>query len=141
MQSRGFFDNVLLDWGSGWRDRRHGDGPGGIAFPPRGVMGGLKGSGPMKALKALASAAALAMTVAVTAAPAHAAVFAQFSPLTGSADYKWVNSGASNSGTGGHFFSVTSASSNVAQGVRVAFSFLDPSRSALAFIPATFKID
>jgi len=95
----------------------------------------------MKAHNAIASAAALALTVAVTAAPAHAAVFAQFSPLTGSADYKWVNSGASNSGTGGHFFSVTSASATAAQGVRVAFSFLDPSLSALAFIPATFKID
>jgi hypothetical protein len=96
----------------------------------------------MKALTAFASAAALAMTLAATAAPANAAVFAQFTPDKSAMDYKWVNSGtAASPGTGGHFFSITSQSATVAQGVATHFSFLDPALSLLTFIPATFKID
>ena len=95
----------------------------------------------MNKLKTLASAAAVALSLAAAAAPAHASVFAQFSPDTGASDYKWINSGASNSGTGGEFLSIVSNASTVAQGVATHFSFLDPALSALAFIPATFTID
>ena len=95
----------------------------------------------MKTLTAFASAAAVALSLAAMAAPAHASVFAQFSPDVGASDFKWVNNGASNSGTGGHFFSISNVSSTVAQGVATHFSFLDPALSALAFIPATFTVD
>src|SRR5262249_8400054 len=111
----------------------------GDSGPASRRSGLVKGTGPMKALAALTAAAAL--TVAI-AAPAHAAVFAQFSPNSSAMDYKWVNSGgASNSGASGHFFSIVNQGSTVAQGVGVHFSFLDPALIDLAFIPATFKID
>jgi hypothetical protein len=91
----------------------------------------------MKALTAFASAAAVAAALSV-AAPVHAAVFAQFTPDLASADYKWVRNGA---GTGGHFFSIVQGASTVAQGAKTHFSFLDPALAALAFLPATFKLD
>jgi hypothetical protein len=95
----------------------------------------------MRTLTTFASAGALALSLAAAAAPAHASVFAQFSPDTNAADYRWINSGASNSGTGGHFLTIANANSTVAQGVATHFSFLDPALSALAFIPATFTVD
>src|SRR5215471_516688 len=82
----------------------------------------------MKAFTTVATAAALALGIA---SASHAAVFAQFSPDTASADYKWVQSGA---GTGGTFSNLP------AGGTATHFSFLDPALSALAFIPATMTI-
>jgi hypothetical protein len=99
----------------------------------------------MKALTAFASAAALALTVAATAAPAHSAVFAQFTPDNRAMDFRWIKSGGSGStaGTGGHLFTVTPTTQNAttAQGVATHFSFLDPALAALAFLPATFTLD
>jgi len=95
----------------------------------------------MKALTTFASAVVLAATLAVSAVPAHATVFADFTPDTNANDYKWVNNGALDTGTGGHFFSITNVAQTTAHGVATHFSFLDPTLSALAFIPATFTID
>ena len=95
----------------------------------------------MKALSTFASATVLAVTLAVSAAPAQATVFAQFTPDTAARDYRWINNAASDNGTGGHFFSIATQSSTVAQGVATHFSFLDPALSVLAFIPATFTVD
>ena len=95
----------------------------------------------MKILTTLASATALALTLAAAAAPAHATVFAQFTPDTNASDYRWINSGAANSGTGGHFFSVTGNTQTAAHGVATHFTFVDPALAALAFIPATFMLD
>src|SRR5262245_33648948 len=84
------------------------------------------------------AAAALALSLAAVGLPVRAAVFAQFSPDTGSADFKWVRSGSPS--TGGDLFTITSASATSTQGVATHFSFLDPALSALAFLPATFKL-
>src|SRR5690242_18826488 len=89
--------------------------PGYEALLPRVGEGGFERIEPMKALTAFASAAALAMALAVAAALANAAVFAQFSPDSSAMDYKWVRDAA---GTGGHFFSISSQTSTVAQGVK-----------------------
>jgi hypothetical protein len=94
----------------------------------------------MTSLKTMLSAAALAATLAASAAPVHAAVFAAFLPDSGNSDFRWVNSGSSNNGTGGSLFSITSNTATSAQGVATHFSFLDPALSALAFIPATFTL-
>ena len=95
----------------------------------------------MKALTTIASAAALAMTLAASAAPAQASVFAQFTPDSNARDFRWINSGPGDNGTGGHFFSINTQGATAAQGVATHFSFLDPALSALAFIPATFTVD
>ena len=95
----------------------------------------------MKSLTTFASAAALALTLAAAAAPSHAAVIAQFTPNTNASDYRWINSGASNNGTGGHFISITGNTQTAAHAVATHFSFLDSSVSLLAFIPASFTID
>jgi hypothetical protein len=99
----------------------------------------------MKALTAFASAAALALTVAATAAPAHSAVFAQFTPDNRAMDFRWIKSGGvgATAGTGGHLFTITPAtqSATTAQGVATHFSFLDPALATLAFLPATFTLD
>jgi len=99
----------------------------------------------MKALTAFASAAAVAIALSAASAPAHAAVFAQFSPGNSKMDYRWIKSGGvgPTAGTGGHFFSITPTTQNAttAQAVNVSFSYLDPALSALAFLPAKFTID
>ena len=95
----------------------------------------------MKYLTTFASAAVMALTVAAVSAPAHAAVVAQFTPDTNASDYRWINSGPGNNGTGGHFFTITGNTQTAAHGVNTHFSFLDPALSALAFIPATFTVD
>jgi len=95
----------------------------------------------MKAFATFIPAAAIAAALAATAAPASAAVFASFSPDSAASDYRWINDGAGDTGTGGHFFSISSQTSTVAQGVATHFQFLDPSVSALGFIPATFTLD
>jgi hypothetical protein len=95
----------------------------------------------MKALTSIASATVLAMSLAAAVAPAHASVFAQFTPDSNARDFRWVNNVAGDNGTGGHFFSISNQTSTVAQGVNTHFSFLDPALSALAFIPATFTVD
>ncbi len=94
----------------------------------------------MKALKTWISAAAVAATLAASAAPVHAAVIASFAPVTGNSDFKWVNNGANNNGTGGSFFSINSNSATSAQGVATRFTFLDPSLAALSFLPATMTL-
>jgi|GEM_PF-3275794 len=85
-----------------------------------------------------ASAATFALSLVITAAPAKAAVFADFTPDVASADYRWIQSGAQ---TGGKFFTINSASDTTAQGVATHFTFLDPSLSLLVFLPATFTLD
>src|SRR5205809_7922627 len=65
------------------------------------------GTGTMKIFTTFASAAVLAVTLAAAAAPAQAAVFAQWTPDTNAADYKWVNNGLLDTGTGAHLFSIT----------------------------------
>jgi len=95
----------------------------------------------MKTLTTLASAAALALSLAAVSAPAHAAVIAQFTPDTNASDFKWINDGANNTGAGGHFFTVSDNASTVAQGVATHFSFLDPSLALLSSISAVFKVD
>jgi hypothetical protein len=83
----------------------------------------------------LATAAVLALA---TAASAHAAVIAQFKPVTNDVDYSWVQDGT---GTGGTFSSV--GTNGPAPGctncAAVSFSFLDPAAAALAFLPATLQ--
>lgn len=95
----------------------------------------------MKTLTTFASAAAVALSLAAAAVPAHASVFADFTPNTNSSDFRWINSGANNNGTGGHLISVTANNQTSAHGVATHFTFLDPSLSALAFLPATFTVD
>jgi len=97
----------------------------------------------MKAFATLLSAATLAAALAVTAAPASAAVFASFTPDKSAMDYRWINNGGGNSGTGGHLFTITPSNqgSTTALGVATHFQFLDPSLSSLGFIPTTFTLD
>ena len=95
----------------------------------------------MKALTTVVSGAVMAMALAASAAPVQAAVIAQFSPDSSAKDFRWINSGASDTGTGGHLFSIATQTSTVAQGVATHFSFLDPSLAVFAFIPATFTLD
>jgi hypothetical protein len=90
----------------------------------------------MKALTTFASAAALAVTLTAAAVPAHAGVFAQFSPDTNASDYKWIKNN-----TGGEFISITANTDTTAQAVATHFSYLEPSYAALAFLPAAFTID
>jgi len=90
----------------------------------------------MKSLTAFASAAVLAATLAVAAAPAHASVFAQFSPDTNSSDYKWIKNN-----TGGEFISTGTATDTTATAVATHFSFIDPTYAALSFLNAAFTID
>jgi len=92
----------------------------------------------MKGFAILASATVL--TLAVVSSPAYAAVEAQFTPDTNANDYAWIQSAG---GTGGHFTSLGTAGPFVActNCVATHFSFLDPSLSALAFIPTTFQLD
>ncbi len=91
----------------------------------------------MKAFSTLVPAA-LAVSLCAASLPAHAATIAQFSPLSGNADYKWVQSA---SGTGGHLFSINKGSDKSVQGVASAFMFLDPTLAGLGFLQATFTID
>jgi hypothetical protein len=79
----------------------------------------------MKALTTFVSAAVVAVTISAASMPAHAAVFAQFQPLTNAADYKWVRNGA-----GGSFFTITSNSDTSAQAVNIAFQYLAPAYAA-----------
>ena len=96
----------------------------------------------MKTLTTFASAAVLALTLAATVAPAHAAVIAQFTPDTNASDYKWLNNiPATNNGTGGHFFSITGNTQTTAHAVATHFSYLDGTLNNAAFIPAKFTID
>jgi hypothetical protein len=87
-------------------------------------------------LGSLVSAATLAVAVSGAALSAHAAVFAQFLPVTNASDYSWVNNGS-----GGHFFSINDTSDTSAQGVSTAFNFLEPAYAVLGMLPATFTID
>jgi hypothetical protein len=91
----------------------------------------------MKAFSTLVPAA-LAVSLCAATLPAHAATIAQFSPLSGNSDFKWVQSA---SGTGGHLFSINKGSDTAKQGVATAFMFLDPALAGLGFLPATFTID
>jgi hypothetical protein len=95
----------------------------------------------MKTLTTLASAAAVAVTLAIAAAPAHAAVIAQFDPDSNASDFKWINNAASNLGTGGHIFTISNNAQTSAHGTAVHFSFLDGTLGNAAFIPATFVLD
>lgn len=90
----------------------------------------------MKALTTFASAAVLAVTLTAAAVPAHAGVFAQFSPDTAASDYKWIKNN-----TGGEFISITNNANTTAQAVATHFSFLEPTYAALAFLPSAFTID
>ena len=90
----------------------------------------------MRALTSFASAAVLAATLAVAAAPAHASVFAQFTPLTNDSDYKWIKNN-----TGGEFISTGNPSDTTATAVATSFSFIDPTYAALAFLSASFTVD
>jgi hypothetical protein len=83
--------------------------------------------------------AAAALAFVMTAGPGRAAVFADFTPTTSAADYKWLQSGAA--GDEGSFFSIVNPASTVAQGRAVTFTYLDPALSALAFLPATFLLN
>jgi hypothetical protein len=87
----------------------------------------------MLAPRFLITVSAVALSLALQSPSAHAAVFAQFSPDTNAADFSWVNAGS-----GGQFFS---GSGTTVQSVATHFNFLDPSLSALGFLPATFTLD
>lgn len=94
----------------------------------------------MKGFSTAASAAALTLAVVSFTGPAQAAVIAQFTPDTAAADYAWVQSA---SGTGGDFHSIGTNGPTVGCTTCTAthFSFLDPTLTALAFVPATFQMD
>lgn len=94
----------------------------------------------MKVLTTIVSAAVLAVSLAATTA-AHSAIIAQFTPDTAANDYRWINNGPGNSGTGGHLFSINNNAQTVANGVKTHFSYLDGTLLNAAFIPATFKVD
>jgi len=81
----------------------------------------------MKSLTTFAAAAVLSLGIA---SASHAAVFAQFSPDTGAADYSWVKTGT---GLTGDF-----TSTNVA----THFNFLTPiaGLNGMGFLPATFNL-
>jgi hypothetical protein len=84
----------------------------------------------VKLITAVASA-----TLAISlASAAQAAVFAQFTPDTNKADYTWVRS--TNNAAGAFATEGKLTSTNI----KTHFSFLDPSLSALAFLPATFNL-
>jgi hypothetical protein len=91
----------------------------------------------MKALSTLVPAA-LAASLCAASLPAHADVIAQFQPNSGKADYKWVKS---NSGAGGHLFSVSDAGSKGPQGVAAHITFLDPALADLSNLQAVFTLD
>ena len=95
----------------------------------------------MRVLTKIISATAVALSLAAAAAPVQAAVFAQFTPDTGKAIYRWVNSAANNNGTGGAFYTTATPTANVAGATSVHFSFLDPSLSDLTFIPVKFRLN
>jgi hypothetical protein len=97
----------------------------------------------MKAIATFLPAAALAAALMSSAAPASAAVFADFTPDSRAMDYRWINNGVSNTGTGGHFFSLAANNQNATSpaGANTHFQFLDPGLTALGFIPATFMLD
>jgi hypothetical protein len=80
--------------------------------------------------------AAAAVALSLSALPAKAAVFADFTPDAGTADFKWVKTG----NTSGDFFSIAIVSNVSAVGAATHFSFLDPTLSALVFLPATFTM-
>jgi len=82
--------------------------------------------------------AAVAIGLSVTASPVQAAVFAQFAPVSSAADFSWIR-GAPD--TEGSFISIVNASDTTAQAVATSFSFITPSLSALAFLPANFVLD
>jgi hypothetical protein len=84
------------------------------------------------------SVAAAALALVLTAGPGRAAVFAEFTPDSPGANYMWRQSGGA--GDEGAFYSVMGGFSPGAVGAAVHFSFLDPSLSALAFLPATFLL-
>jgi hypothetical protein len=95
----------------------------------------------MKAFTTFASAAALAVSIAAVSVPAHAIPFAQFSPVSGNADYKWIQSAA---GTGGELISVNSLGDTTAQAVAVHFDFIPPAGAGtgdLFGLKANFTFD
>jgi len=94
----------------------------------------------MKLLATLASASALTLAVVSLSTSAQAAVEAQFTPDTNANDYAWIKSAG---GTGGELRTVGTNGPTVGctDCVATHFSFLDPTLSALAFIPTTFQLD
>src|SRR5689334_9067484 len=82
--------------------------------------------------------AAVAFGLTLTALPAHGAVFAQFTPVANADDFRWIRGTPDTEGT---LISINSASDTTAQGVATSFTFLAPSLSVLAFLPATFTLD
>jgi len=95
----------------------------------------------MRALTKILSATAVALSLAAVAAPSQAAVFAQFSPDTNANMYRWVNNGANNSGTGGSFYTTSTATATTPGSVAVHFSFLDPALTDLQFVPVRFTMN
>lgn len=96
----------------------------------------------MFSIKSLTSAAIIVS--ALGAAPALAAIttFASFSPIGTGSNFRWVNDGANNTGTGGSAISISTVGS-VTQGSRlVAFSFLQPSiADAVNNVNAIFSLN
>ncbi|MDB5422925.1 MAG: hypothetical protein JWQ29_341 [Phenylobacterium sp.] len=95
----------------------------------------------MRALTRILTAAAAAVSLAAIAAPSQATVFAQYSPDSNAAIYRWVNNGANNSGTGGQLYTTATGTATVPGAANVHFSFLDPSLSSLMFVPAKFTLN
>ena len=96
----------------------------------------------MKTLTKILSATAVALALAAVAAPSQASVFASFTPDTGAANYRWVNSGASNSGTGGAFYTTTTNTGTSVGANAVHFNFVgDHTDPALAYLPAAFTLN
>ena len=85
-----------------------------------------------------ASVAAIALAFAAFAAPATAAVIADFTPNTNAEDFRWVQSASL---TGGSLFSINSTSDTSAQAVATHFTFLDPSLAGLVFLASNFTLN
>lgn len=90
---------------------------------------GNQGAIEMRTLTKIIAAGALALSAAAFAAPSQAAVLAEFSPLSNATNFKWLNNGTdtnadgkNDSGTGGSFFTTSSAGSNVLGATSVQFT-------------------
>lgn len=100
----------------------------------------------MSKIKVILAAGIVAAALSATSASAVIATFAQFSAASSAANVRWVNNGvASNSsvtntstGSGGYFYTTSSATSRVPAPVLVNFAFLQPVISALGTVSANF---
>ena len=103
----------------------------------------------MSKFKFILGAGIVATMMSATAANAVITTFAQFSAGNAARNVRWVNSGTTktstanntSSGTGGWFYSTSSATANAPGISAVNFEFLQPALASLGIISANFFMD